>query len=244
MGLHQRQIGQKSIGVIDWSGKRVLDIGCSDGQLSLEILKKTNAQELVGIDPVPDRIEQAKKLAESSNVKNAIFHVASADNLSIFPDNSFNTIFCNMAFMQFENPQQSLTEMYRVLTTGGEAIINFNIEKSPIWLEHEKIYNQYYGDPNKEIVKTKKTNKKNFHEMADKAGFSEISTPVKDDTYYYKSFEEIMDMMDMSFFTKDKDLDEKQKADFNKILKGRLESTGVDKGIPENWKILFAKLTK
>jgi ubiquinone/menaquinone biosynthesis C-methylase UbiE len=244
MGLHQRQIGLKSVENVDWSGKKVLDIGCSNGKLSLEILEKTNIKELAGIDPAPDRISKAIELAESKNLKNVSFYAASSENLEIFSDDSFDAIFCNMAFQQFKNPQKALNEMFRVLKKGGEAIINFNIEKSPVWVQQEILYNRYYGDPNKEIIKIKSINEKFFYDMAKNAGFSMISVPIKDDIYFYESFEEIIDMMDISFFSKDKKLNEEQEVNLNKELKKYLESTRTSKGIPESWKIIFGKLVK
>lgn len=244
MGLHQKQIGIKSVESVDWSGKKILDIGCSNGKLSVEVMEKTDARELVGVDPNAGRIAKAVKLNKSGNFKNISFHVASSDNLKIFPDNSFDGIFCNMAFQQFRNPQKALVEMFRVLKKGGEAIINFNIEKSPVWIQQEILYNQYYGNPNKEITKIKRINEKNFIDMAKNAGFSKISTPVIDDVYFYKSFEEIIDMMDVSFCSDDLKLTAEQKANLNGELKKYLESTRTPKGIPESWKILFGKLIK
>jgi ubiquinone/menaquinone biosynthesis C-methylase UbiE len=244
MGLHQRQIGLKSVKNIDWAGKKVLDIGCSDGRLSMEIMKKNNIKELVGIDPAPDRISKATESAKSKKLKNISFCVASSDDLNFFSNNSFDGIFCNMAFQQFRNPQKSLDEMFRVLKKNGEAIINFNIEKSPVWIQQEILYNQYYGDPKKEVTKVKSINAENFYDMAKNSGFSLISIPIKDDDYFYKSFEEIIEMMDISFFSKDKKLDEEQEVNLKRELKKHLESIRTPKGIPENWKIIFAKLVK
>ncbi len=243
MGLHPRQIGIKSIASVDWSDKKILDIGCGNGKLSVEVMEKTNARELVGVDQVIDRIAEAIKLCKSRNLKNISFYVAYSDNLEIFSDNSFDGIFCNMAFQQFKEPQNALTEMFRVLKNGGEAIINFNIEKSPTWIQQEILYNQYYGDPNKEIIKIKNINEKNFIEMTKKAGFSEVSAQVMDDLYFYNSFEEVTEMMDTSYFS-DKKLTEEQKAILNRELRKYLESTRTSEGIPESWRILFGKLIK
>jgi len=243
MALHQRQIGLKSIENVDWSGKKILDVGCSNGELSFKILEKTKAKELIGIDPNPDRISRAIELAKSKNLENVHFYVARSENLSFFSDNSFDAIFCNMAFQQFKEPQKSLFEMFRVLKNGGQAIINFNIEKSPTWMQHEILFNKYYGDPNKKITAEKTVNEKNFSEMAKNAGFSDINLSKKDDTNYYKSFEEILHMMDTSFLS-DKKLDKEQEIKINEELKNHLESTRTSDGIPETWKIIFGKLIK
>ncbi|MBA4320231.1 MAG: hypothetical protein C0412_17680, partial [Flavobacterium sp.] len=101
-----------------------------------------------------------------------------------------------------------------------------------------------YGDPKKEITKIKRINKKKFVDMAKNAGFSKISVLVMDDVYFYKSFEEIIDMMDVSFYSDDKKLTAEQKANLDGELKKYLESTRTSKGIPESWKIIFGKLIK
>ena len=98
MGLHQRQIGIKSIEGVDWSDKKILDIGCSNGELSMEIAEKINVREFIGVDAKINRINEASKLIKSQNLRNISFRVASSDNLKIFSDNSFDGIFCNMAF--------------------------------------------------------------------------------------------------------------------------------------------------
>jgi ubiquinone/menaquinone biosynthesis C-methylase UbiE len=243
MGLHQRQIGIKSVESINWSGKKILDIGCGNGELSIEVMGTTNAREFVGIDTATNRVADAVKLIKLRNLKNISFYVATSDNLEIFSDNSFDGIFCNMAFQQFKDPQRALAEMYRVLKMDRQAIINLNIEKSPIWIQQEILYNKYYGNANKKIIKTKSTNEKNFIEMAKNAGFSTILAPVIDDIYFYKSFEEVIDMMDISYFD-DKKLTAEQKEGLNRELKRYLESTQTTQGIPETWKILFGKLIK
>lgn len=243
MGLHQRQIGLKSIENVDWSGKTILDIGCSSGELSIEILEKTKEEELIGIDLKPDRISEATEFAKSKNLKNVNFYVGSANDLKIFSDNSFDIIFCNMAFQQFKEPRKALSEMFRILKTDGKAIINFNIEKSPVWIQQEILFNKYYGDPNKKITTEKSINEKNFSEMAKNAGFSNINLSKEDDTYYYESSEEILDMMDVSFFS-ERNLSKQQGVNLNEELKKYLESTRTKEGIPETWKIVFAKLIK
>ncbi len=242
MGLHQRQIGLKSIKNVGLSGKKILDIGCSNGELSIEILEKTNAGDIAGIDPKPDRISKAIEFAKSQNLKNANFYVGSSDDLK-FPDNSFDAILCNMALQQCKEPQKTLSEMFRVLKTGGEAIVNFNIEKSPTWIQQEILFNKYYGDPNKKITKEKNINEKNFSEMAKNAGFSKINLSKKDDTYYYQSFKDVAEMMDIPFLS-DKNLNKEQETKLNEELKKSLELTRTEKGIPETWKIIFVKLIK
>lgn len=244
MALHQRLIALESIEGQDWSDKRVLDIGCSHGKLSLEIMAKTNAEELVGVDTAMDRISKACQLAKDNPNKKLSFFVASADNLKKFADNTFDIVFSNMAFQQFKDKQKALEEISRVLKSGGEAFINFNIEKSPVWYQQEVIYNKLYGDPAKEITREKTFKAEEFAPMAEKAGLKDNGTHIDDSIYYYKSPGEVVDKMDISFFAKAKNLTEEQNNELNTELTSYLQSIKEQKGIPESWKILFAKLKK
>ena len=135
-GKHQLQIAQKSIKGVNWSNKKVLDIGCSNGSLTCEILKLTKAKEIIGIDSDKERINKAKKLSEKNNkVK---FLLLNANNISVFPNESFDAIFSNMTFNQFFDSGIVLKEIYRLLKPKGIAIINFNQERSEVRIEIEK----------------------------------------------------------------------------------------------------------
>jgi len=174
MGLHQTQIALKSVSGEDWSGKSILDIGCSNGQLSLLIKEATKADSLVGVDYDETRIKKAKHFIDTEKIINVSFTVASADNLEEYADDSFDRIFCNMAFQQFKDPDTSLKEMYRVLKSDGVAIINFNIEKSPVYFQQEIIFNKLFGNPDKKISKNKAISDYDLESGAKKAGFNKI----------------------------------------------------------------------
>lgn len=240
MGLHQTQIALESIKNVDWKDKEILDIGCSDGTLSLKIMKTSDASKLIGVDFDSDRINKAKKLTTND----ISFFVASAEDLSQFPDNSFDGIFCNMAFQQFSDFTKSLQEFKKVLKPGCFAIINFNEEKSPIYLQQEIIYNKLYGDPNKVIGVKKRLNSEMFSQISKEIGFSNIEIALKDNTYYYNNFDEITSSSEVPFFSKIKNLSKEQEQMLYLELIKYLESTRTSKGIPETWKIIFAKLRK
>lgn len=244
MGLHQTQIAKESIRREDWSGKKVLDIGCSNGILSLEIMNLTVAKELVGVDTGMDRITQAKQMAKEKKLSNVSFHLSKAENLSKIPDNSFDIIFCNMAFQQFKDKEAALLEMFRVLKDGGEAFINFNIEKSPTWYQQEVVYEKLFGDPEKVITRAKTYDSSKFEPAAKKAGFKEVNIKIADNIYYYQAFNEAVDKNDDNFFAREKGLTPEQNKELNTELEKYLESTREERGIPESWKIMFARLKK
>ncbi len=75
-------------------GKRVLDIGTGDGRLALGAARW--AREVVGMDPDPSAIRDAKARARGMGARNARFVVSPAQELP-FPDGSFDVVILSWA---------------------------------------------------------------------------------------------------------------------------------------------------
>lgn len=77
------------------SGDRFLDVGCSDGSVTLEIAKTWRPKKIIGIDVAPSAIKEAKeklKHVEEDIRKRVKFKLAFIEELD-FPDNYFDTIY-------------------------------------------------------------------------------------------------------------------------------------------------------
>ena len=234
-GKHQLQIAQKSIKGVNWSNKKVLDIGCSNGSLTCEILKLTKAKEIIGIDSDKERINKAKKLSEKNNkVK---FLLLNANNISVFPNESFDAIFSNMTFNQFFDSGIVLKEIYRLLKPKGIAIINFNQERSEVRIEIEKQKAKFLGGSYK-LPKKKKVSANKFKKEAQKIGFSQINIKSKKDIYFFESVDGLMGK------PKDFNLDDKKYDLLWQKLRRGFEKYKTKKGYKETWNIVFAQLTK
>ncbi len=70
-------------------GKRVLDLGCGDGRLTLGIAPF--ATRVDGIDPDADAIAAAKRNARKAGVRNVRFAVGAAQHLP-YPDATFEVV--------------------------------------------------------------------------------------------------------------------------------------------------------
>jgi len=75
-------------------GEKVLDIGCSDGTITIEIAKKKTVRKIIGVDISPSAIKEANEKLNKlmPNLKEKIsFKQAFIEDLD-FPDNYFDTI--------------------------------------------------------------------------------------------------------------------------------------------------------
>jgi len=237
MGVHQKSIGIESIKNESWKGSRILDIGCGDGKLSLEVLNRTGAKELVGIDIDPKEIEKAKKISD----ERISFFVGDAANLQ-FEDESFNRIFCNISFQQFLDKEKSLEEMFRVLKKRGLILINFIEEISPVLEETLDILEKDY---NISLKKNKiKISKEEFEKISKDRGFSILKSTSKKDTFFFEDIAEFLRGYSSTIDSKTKKLSENEKEEFMQKLRQRFLDKKTSKGIPDTWKIVVAKLLK
>lgn len=247
MGVHQTQIGLESVEGQNWTGKKVLDIGCGNGQLTIDVYKKTSQSSVVGIDINSGDIDKARELFRKQKIPNASFYAADASDLSLFKEKTFDIIFCNIAFQQFDYKQKSLAEMYRVLKPQGEVFINFIEEKSEVRKTMDRIVSE---SPLSEMIpkigKGKKISRKEFNQMGKNSGFKILSsTSINHEQYYptisalfynYQNFDVVFPAL--------KKLP-KEKIDFLwKQLKSEFTSLKTKEGFGETWKVAIVKLTK
>lgn len=94
--------------------KRILDVGCGPGVVTLDIVKRTNGK-VVGIDRSLEMIKMAKKVLSEYNVE---LRVADAHHLP-FPNESFDLVICNHLIMWVKNPQKVVNEMARITKKNG-----------------------------------------------------------------------------------------------------------------------------
>lgn len=96
----------------------VLDLACGMGRtcrwIAPQVLK------YVGVDFIPEMIQKAKEW--NKEISNAEFHINDGKTLDIFESDTFDLIYCELAFQHMEkNIQQSyVPEIHRVLKKGGK----------------------------------------------------------------------------------------------------------------------------
>jgi ubiquinone/menaquinone biosynthesis C-methylase UbiE len=101
-------------------GMKLLDVGCGTGSLLKELSLSGKELSLYGIDLSPEMINAARvKLQDKKHIE---FYEGSAADLP-FESNFFDYVVCMNSLHHHPDPNQSLTEMTRVLKPGGVMII-------------------------------------------------------------------------------------------------------------------------
>jgi len=100
----------------------ILDIATGTGDLAIN-LAKTNAKKIVGFDISPGMLEVGKKKIAQKHLENKIEMVLGDSEKMPFDDNSFDAITVAFGVRNFENLEQGLSEILRVLKPNGIFVI-------------------------------------------------------------------------------------------------------------------------
>jgi arsenite methyltransferase len=120
--IYQFENGKQLVSALNISvGESVLDIGAGTGHLAAYVGKVVGPSGwVVGIDPLPLRIE----IAQSKASGNFEARVGRAEDLSQFADASFDVVYLNSVFHWVEDKPRALAEIFRVLRAGGRLGLN------------------------------------------------------------------------------------------------------------------------
>jgi len=108
-------------------GEKVLDIGCSDGTITIEIAKKKTVRKIIGVDISPSAIKEANEKLNKlmPNLKEKIsFKQAFIEDLD-FPDNYFDTISAceTLEHIAIGSLFKAMDNLVRMLKNNGNMII-------------------------------------------------------------------------------------------------------------------------
>lgn len=118
----------------DVNGRRVLDVGCGDGDLAVALWQR--GAKVTGIDISTAMIEAAKARAKTHDADIA-FELAAADRMP-FPPESFDVIVAVTILCFVENPTPIFQEMARVLRRGGRLIIG-ELGRWSMWAAERRV---------------------------------------------------------------------------------------------------------
>lgn len=105
------------------SGMKILDLGTGNGYLSFPIAKKYTDVSMVGLDIVEKALEVNRIKAEIESIKNISFITYDGHSFP-FADNEFDMVISRYALHHFPDIQKSISEVSRVLKSGGFLFIS------------------------------------------------------------------------------------------------------------------------
>ncbi|MBF6329914.1 bifunctional 2-polyprenyl-6-hydroxyphenol methylase/3-demethylubiquinol 3-O-methyltransferase UbiG [Nocardia transvalensis] len=111
----------------EWTGKRVLDVGCGGG-FTTEFLCERGA-DVCGIDPSPRLIDAARRHAEQTG-RRIDYTVGKAEELP-YDDRCFDVVTCVDVLEHVEDPARTIGEIARVLMPGGLFLYD-TINRTPL----------------------------------------------------------------------------------------------------------------
>ena len=116
-----------SVGLLETAllqpGERVLDVACGTGVIARLAAEAVGLRgSVTGIDLAPDMIDVAR--ATRVPTKHSIdWHIGDATSLP-FPDDTYDSVICQMGLMFISDRPAAIAEMRRTLVPGGRVVIS------------------------------------------------------------------------------------------------------------------------
>ena len=135
---------------------KILDMATGTADMAILSCRLLNPEKVIGIDLSAEMLELGRKKIEKEGFANKIELLKGDGEAINFPDNSFDAVTVAFGVRNFENLENGLREMLRVLKPGGKLVI---LEFSkPNW-GFKNLYNLYMGIVAPEVARWFRQNK-------------------------------------------------------------------------------------
>ncbi len=102
--------------------KEILDVATGTGDLALAMMR-LNPDKVMGVDISEEMLAVGREKIRKRGLQEKIeLRVGDAENLP-FDNNSFDAVTVSFGVRNFENLEQGVTELYRVLKPGGKLVV-------------------------------------------------------------------------------------------------------------------------
>ncbi len=101
----------------------ILDIATGTGDLAIQFAQNTHAAKIIGLDLSEGMLSVARKKVKGTAIENTVDFVKGDSEALPFEDNSFDAITVSFGIRNFENLEKGLSEILRVLKSGGIFVI-------------------------------------------------------------------------------------------------------------------------
>ena len=125
----------------DEQPKIILDIATGTADLAIEAMR-LNPTKIYGVDISVDMLELGKKKIKDRKLAEIIELLEGDSENLIFDDNKFDAVTVAFGVRNFENLQNGLKEIYRVLKPGGKLVVlEFSHPRQPVMRALYNFYN-------------------------------------------------------------------------------------------------------
>ena len=123
LSLHIDKLWRRKAVSLMPPAEHVLDVAIGTADLAIEMLRKGKAQRVTGIDLSEQMMAYGRLKVESLKLKDRVDFVHGNAQQMPFEDNMFDGVTCAYGCRNFQNLDEGLREMYRVLKPGGQVTI-------------------------------------------------------------------------------------------------------------------------
>lgn len=117
----------------------VLEIGFGSGKFFNKFFQQSEELQVYGIDYSEEMIESAKSYNQSAiDSEDLVLKLGNSNDIP-FPDQSFDKVYCNMVIYFWDQPEQHLKEIHRVLKPSGKFYTGLRSKDSMLklpFIEH------------------------------------------------------------------------------------------------------------
>ena len=118
----------------------ILDVATGTGDLAIN-LSRTEAKEIIGLDISPGMLEVGKKKVHEKKLDQTIKMTLGDGEKIDFPDSYFDAITVSFGVRNFENLNQGLGEIYRVLKPNGIfVVLETSVPTKPVYKQGYNFY--------------------------------------------------------------------------------------------------------
>ena len=101
----------------------ILDVATGTGDMALQAFKILRPQKIAGIDISEKMLEIGREKVKKEGLENRIELVSGDSETINFADNTFDAVMVAFGVRNFENLQQGLQEIRRVLKPGAQLVV-------------------------------------------------------------------------------------------------------------------------
>jgi len=165
-------------------GHRVIDVACGTGALAITV------SDHVGTEGTTAGIDINEGMLNIARSKSSSVECAPAEALP-FEDDNFNCAVSQFGLMYFENRENAIREMMRVLRPGGSlaVVVWDELEHNPGFAAENKLWQQVFGEESEDESPNKLGDKLVLENLFKSSGVTNVQITTHQGTARFESIE-------------------------------------------------------